>query len=209
MATLAVLASLVFISAVGVDGWESVVYSADGKVSDSPLPMALSHITGSGGILYHLLISIGIFGFVASFNGLLLAAGRATYEFGKAEYIPKVLGQINPRFKTPHVALIVNMLIGIATLFTGATGDIITIATFGALSLYIISSFSLIAIRKKEPDLERPFRVPLFPLFPIVAATIASVALIAMAVFNIMLFIYFVAIMLAGYVYFRLVVKPK
>jgi ethanolamine permease len=171
--------------------------------------MALSHITGSGGILYHLLISIGIFGFVASFNGLLLAAGRATYEFGKAEYIPKVLGQINPKFKTPHIALIVNMLIGIATLFTGATGDIITIATFGALSLYIISSFSLIAMRKKEPELERPFRVPMFPIFPIVAATIASVALVAMAVFNIMLFIYFVAIMLAGYIYFRLVVKPK
>lgn len=209
MATLAVLASLVFISAVGVDGWESVVYNAKGEVSDSPLPMALSHITGNGGLFYHLLISIGLFGFIASFNGLLLAAGRATYEFGKAEFAPKILGKINPRFKTPHIALLVNMCIGIATLFTGATGDIITIATFGALSLYIISSFSLIALRKKEPGLERPFRVPAFPLFPIVAIIIATIALVAMAVFNIMLFVYFVAIMLAGYIYFTLVVKKN
>jgi ethanolamine permease len=49
--------------------------------------------------------------------------------------------------------------------------------------------------------------VPMFPLFPIVAISIASVALTAMAVYNSLLFIYFVAIMLAGYVYFRLVVK--
>lgn len=210
MITLTILASLVLVSAVGVDGWKSIVFEADGSMSDKPLPMALKLITGKDSMYYHLLVTIGIFGFIASFNGLLLAAGRATYEFGKAKYLPSVLGQINTRFKTPHWALIVNMLIGLAVIMAGIGADqIITIATFGALSLYIISSFSLIALRKKEPGLECPFRVPMFPLFPIIAATIATIALVAMAVFNITLFIYFVAIMLAGYIYFKLVVTKN
>ncbi len=210
MITLAVLASLVLVSAVGVAGWKPIVFvnGVDGTMSDSPLPMALSFITGPNDIFYHLLVGIGIFGFIASFNGLLLAAGRATYEFGKASYLPTVLGKINPKFKTPHWALIANMVVGIAVIVAGVKADqIITIATFGALTLYIISSFSLFALRKKEPTLERPFRVPLFPVFPTIAASIAGVALVAMAVYNTTLFIYFVAIMLAGYVYFRLVVK--
>jgi ethanolamine permease len=210
MITLAVLAALVLVSAVGVAGWKPIVFvnGVDGTMSDSPLPMALSHITGPDDIFYHLLVGIGIFGFIASFNGLLLAAGRATYEFGKASYLPTVLGKINPKFKTPHWALIAKMVVGIAVIVAGVKADqIITIATFGALTLYIISSFSLFALRKKEPNLERPFRVPLFPLFPTIAASIAGIALVAMAVYNTTLFIYFVAIMLAGYIYFRLVVK--
>lgn len=210
MITLAVLAALVLVSAVGVAGWKPIVFvnGVDGTMSDSPLPMALSFITGPNDIFYHLLVGIGIFGFIASFNGLLLAAGRATYEFGKASYLPTVLGKINPKFKTPHWALIANMVVGIVVIVAGVKADqIITIATFGALTLYIISSFSLFALRKKEPSLERPFRVPLFPLFPTIAASIAGIALVAMAVYNTTLFIYFVAIMLAGYIYFRLVVK--
>ena len=70
MATLGLLAAMTFCAAVGVGGWEKVVYDSAGKVSDSPLPMALGQITGNSGLMYHMLVSVGLFGFVASFNGL-------------------------------------------------------------------------------------------------------------------------------------------
>src|SRR5579872_4994427 len=78
--TLVVLCVLVFLSATGVAGWEAIVYPTPGatETSDSPLPLALARITGSGGWIYHLLITIGLMGLVASFHGLVLAAGRAT-----------------------------------------------------------------------------------------------------------------------------------
>ncbi|HYH55185.1 MAG TPA: amino acid permease, partial [Anseongella sp.] len=80
--TLALLCVLVFLSSVGVAGWEAIVYKdgVGGTASDSPLPLALLHITGDNHILYHLLITVGLFGLVASFHGLILAAGRSTYE---------------------------------------------------------------------------------------------------------------------------------
>jgi ethanolamine permease len=184
MITLGILAVMTFTAAVGVGGWEKVVYDASGNTSNSPLPMALAQITGSSALMYHLLVSVGLFGFVASFNGLLLAAGRATYELGKTRNFPHQLGAIHPKFHTPHFALIFNMILGILALFTERTGDIISIAVFGAISMYILSCLSIFKLRQTAPEMERPFRVPLYPLFPAVALLIASVAMVAMIVYN-------------------------
>lgn len=204
MITLGILAAMTFCSAIGVGGWEKVVYDSAGNVSDSPLPMALGQITGNGGFMYHMLVSVGLFGFVASFNGLLLAAGRCTYEFGKVGQFPRVLGKIHPKFHTPHWALVGNMFIGIAALFTGRTGDIITISVFGAICLYIVSCLSILRLRKTEPDMPRPFRVPLYPVLPLIALTIASVALVAMIYYNFQLALIYFAVIAVAFVLYRL-----
>ncbi|MCG3164322.1 MAG: putative amino acid permease YhdG [Bacteroidia bacterium] len=209
MFTLAVLATLTFSSAVGVAGWEAVVFNEDGTASDSPLPMAVRHIPAISDVFYHLLIWIGLFGFVASFNGLLLAAGRATYEFGKSGNAPSFLGKINPRFKTPAAALVFNMVVGIIALFTGKTGDIITIATFGALSLYILSMLSYFELKRKMPELERPFKAPYYPLFPTIALVIAVIAIISMSVYNPMLAAIFFGLMAVAFAAYYLFVKAQ
>ena len=182
--TLVVLCILTFSSSVGIAGWETVVYDVTGAVSDSPLPLALAKRFGEGHVLYTLVTSIGLFGLIASFHGIILAAGRSTFEFGRVGFAPKSLGNVHQKFRTPANALLVNMVIGIVALFTGKTGEIITIACFGALTLYIVSMVSLLVLRKKEPGLERPFKVPMYPVFPILALVIAVVAFVAMTVYN-------------------------
>lgn len=194
--TLIALCLLVFAGAVGVGGWENIVYRTDGSTSDSPLPLALINIVGENNFLYHLLITVGLFGLIASFHGLILAAGRASYEFGKVRFAPPVFGKIHPTFHTPANALLLNMGIGILALLTGKTAEIITIAVFGALFLYFFSMISLIKLRMREPELHRPFKVPFYPLFPYTALIITLVALIAMIVFNLVLFLLFFSILL-------------
>lgn len=206
--TLVILCILTFFSAVGVQGWEAIVFEPGSTTpSDSPLPLALGLIVGQDSILMHLLIGIGIFGLVASFHGIILAAGRATFEFGRVGYAPKILGTTHKKFKTPAASLIFNMLIGIIALFTNKTGEIITIACFGALSLYIISMVSLIKLRKDSPELDRPFKVPLYPIFPLIALTIASISLVAMTWYNLTLSLFFYGIMMSSWVLFRIFVK--
>ena len=193
--TLIVLCILTFVSSVGVAGWEAIVYKADGSMSDSPLPLALGKIVGSNNLLYHLLIMIGLFGLIASFHGIILAAGRASFEFGRVKMAPRFLGKIHARFQTPSNALLINMFIGIIALLTGKTSEIITISVFGALTLYIISMISLLQLRKKEPDLHRPFKVPFYPLFPVTALIIAILSFAAMTIYNFRLaVIYFLLI---------------
>ena len=206
--TLVILCILTFMSSVGIAGWEHIVYPSPGaKPSDSPLPLALSAITGNSGWLYHLLITIGLMGLVASFHGIILAAGRATFEFGRVQYIPKLFGNVHGRFKTPANALIVNMVIGIIALLTGKTGDIIIIAVFAALTLYVISMVTVIALRKKDPALPRPFKTPLYPYFPVIAVVIASVSLIAMTTLNLKLSLIYFSILGLSYILFYFFAK--
>jgi ethanolamine permease len=208
--TLVILCILVFVGSIGVAGWEAIVYPSPGAApSDSPLPLALSRITGPGGLLYHLLITIGLMGLVASFHGIILAASRATFEFGRVKYIPAAFGRIHGKFKTPVNALLVNMVIGIIALLSEKTGEIITISCFGALTLYIFGMITVLVLRRKEPELIRPFRVPFYPVFPLVALTIASISLVAMITLNIKLSLIYFSILALAYIYYHFFVKPK
>jgi len=205
--TLVILCVLVFVSAVGVAGWETVVYKPDGTASDSPLPLALAKVVGEKNVYYHLLITIGLFGLVASFHGIILAAGRSSFEFGRVKYAPAFLGNVHQRFRTPSNALLINMCIGIVALLTGKTAEIITLSVFGALSLYVISMISLIRLRQIEPQLERPFKTPFYPYFPLVALVIALISLIALTVYNPYLaLIYF---LILGFSYLLFVIFRK
>lgn len=202
--TLIILCVLIFLSSIGVGGWEAIVYKPDGSASDSPLPLALAQITGSNHLLYHLLITVGLFGLIASFHGLILAAGRSTYEFGKVKFAPDFLGKIHSKYKTPSKALLVNMFIGMIALVSGKTAQIITISVFGALTLYILSMISMLRLRKKEPLLDRPFRVPFYPLFPVTALVISVISIVAMTVYNFKLALFFILLMVISYGFFKL-----
>jgi ethanolamine permease len=209
IATLVVLCILTFISSVGVAGWEAIVYKPDGSTSDSPLPLALGKIVGGNNVLYHLLITVGLFGLIASFHGIILAAGRASFEFGRVKMAPAFLGKIHPRFQTPAHALLINMIVGIVALLSGKTAEIITISVFGALTLYIISMMALLQLRKKEPDLERPFKAPMYPVFPVVALIIAIVSLAAMTIYNFRLALIYFLLMGLCFAAFRLFGKKQ
>ena len=193
--TLVVLAVAVFFTSTGVGGWEAIVYETPGaEPSDAPLPLALAQVIGKEHILYTLLLGIGLLGLIASFHGIMLAAGRATMEMGRSAFLPRALGRI--------VALVVNMLIGIAAILSGRTAEIITLAAFGAVSLYVISMVSLFVLRKNEPSLERPFRAVCYPIFPALALLIAAVSFVAMAWFNLLIGGIFCGILGFGSSYF-------
>ncbi len=211
IATLVVLCIITFTSSVGVAGWKAIVFKADGSTSDSPLPLAMGLIVDSNSWSFRLLLFVGLFGLIASFHGLMLAAGRSTYEFGRVGYAPSFLGKVHPKFQTPANALIINMMLGLLALFSGKTGEIITISVFGALTLYIISMLCLLRLRKTEPDLVRPFRVPLYPLFPLLAFVIASFSFVAMAIYNAQLAAIYFLIIGVSYGIFRVwnSIKPN
>ena len=203
IATLVFLCVLTFAGAVGVAGWEAIVYNAAGDASDSPLPLALGRVVGVTDPMYHLLITVGIFGLVASFHGLILAGGRSTFEFGRTGFAPAWFGKVHPRFGTPANALLANTVVGMAALLTGKTAEIITIAVFGALTLYIMAMITMIRLRKSEPDLERPFKAPFFPVAPWLALIIAGISFVAMAIQDMRLAGIYLAILASSWILFR------
>jgi len=183
-----------------VGGWQRVVYaprqvqaSGDGSLaitdpdtrSDSPLPLALGQVVAPDHPLHHLLVGVGLLGLIASFNGIILASGRAVFEMGRVGFLPHCVGHTNPVTKTPAAALILNLVVGITAILFFDTGGLITISAFGAVTLYIVSMLALMRLRRIEPDLPRPYRTPWYPFFPIVAIGIATLSLITMTALNI------------------------
>jgi len=195
LVTLVVLSVVVLFGAVGVGGWERVVYApadlvagveggvvprAGAPLSDNPLPLALGQFVAAGHPLFSLLVGMGVLGLVASLNGIILAAGRGLLEMGRAGYLPRVLGWIAPATGTPVVALLTTFVIGAAAVVALDTTLLITLSAFGAVTLMIVSMVALLRLRVTEPDLPRPWRAPGAPWVPLAALGLATMSLVAM-----------------------------
>lgn len=185
--TLVVLALAVMIFTGGVAHWRQL------SEIDYPLPAALGIVLGRDNSLTQLFASLGLFGLIASFHGTVIGYSRQIFALARSGYLPAFLGQLNSRFQTPHWALIAGGLIGCMALLLGTTDQVIILAALGAVVMYMISMVALFVLRKKEPELERPFMVPGFPFFPLIALVLSTICLIAIIYYNVVLSLWFFA----------------
>ncbi|QNA43060.1 ethanolamine permease [Lacibacter sediminis] len=185
--TLVLLALGVMILTGGITDWKNLTNI------DYPLPEAVGIALGRDSELTKLFAGIGLFGLIASFHSIILTYSRQLFSLAREEYLPKGLAKLNPRFQTPHRALIVGGIIGIIAIVSGKTNELIIFSVLGAIVMYIISMVSLFVLRKKEPLLERPFKAPLYPYFPVIALLLATICLVAIVYYNPLLSIIFFA----------------
>ena len=183
--TMVLLALGVMIFTGGITDWHK--FSA----LDYPLPAAISEVLGKGSHLTGLFTCIGLFGLIASFHGTILGSSRQVYAMARSGYLPRVLSQLSQKFKTPHWALIAGGLISILALYTGTTQQIVILSVMGAIMMYMLSMISLFILRKKEPNLLRPFKAPFYPLFPAIALLISAITFFTMIYYNFMLSLVF------------------
>ncbi|WP_108501374.1 ethanolamine permease [Paracoccus indicus] len=205
--TLVALAMGVMVFAGGAGDWTQLA-----NIND-PLPQAMRYIVGDSSGWLHMLVWLGLFGLVASFHGIILGYSRQIFALARAGYLPPALAAIHPRFKTPHRAILAGGVVGIIAIFSDSfiiiggqplTANIVTMAVFGAIVMYILSMASLFRLRRTQPDMPRSYVTPFYPVFPAFAMGAAVICLIAMTYYNFTVAVIFVAIMLLGYVYFRM-----
>jgi ethanolamine permease len=151
---------------------------------DYPLPEAIAIVLGKGNGLTKVFASIGLFGLIASLHGIILASSRQVFAMARSGYLPRMLSDINHKFKTPHWALVVSGVVSSIFIYKFKTDQIIMLSVLGAVVMYIMSMVSLFILRKKEPRLSRPFLAPAYPVFPAIALIICIVCLIATIYFN-------------------------
>jgi ethanolamine permease len=184
IATLVLLALGVMIFSGGAGDWQQL------SNIDYPLPEAISMVMGKNNHWTHLFAGIGLFGLIASFHSLIIGYSRQIFALSRAGFLPGLLSQVNSKFHTPHWALLVGGVLGLLSLFTGTTAEVIILSALGAVVMYCISMISLLKLRshtKNEPG----YKTPLYPWFPVIALLLSFVSLIAIAWFNFMLTMYF------------------
>ncbi|MDB4901496.1 MAG: ethanolamine permease [Mucilaginibacter sp.] len=203
LATLVFLALGVMIFTGGITDWRKL------SNLDYPLPAAISVALGKASSLTKIFASIGLFGLIASFHGTILASSRQVFAMARSGYLPRFLSNVSHKFKTPHWSIIAGGVVSFAALFTGTTNQIIVLSVMGAVWMYMMSMISLFILRKKEPDLNRPFISPFYPVFPAIALIISAITLFAMMYYNFMLSLIFFAGLALVIVIFVLMGKHK
>ncbi|MDG4666969.1 ethanolamine permease [Mycobacterium sp. 236(2023)] len=121
---------------------------------------------------------IGLAGLIASFFSIIYAYSRQLFALSRAGYLPTALSVTNSR-KAPTLALIVPGFIGFALSLTGQGALLLNMAVFGAALSYVLMMVSHIVLRRREPEMPRPYRTPggvVTTGFALVVAVLAVIA---------------------------------
>ena len=117
----------------------------------------------AGGSLAALLVMISTFGCVAA---SALAYPRTQYAMADRGLFFQVVGRISPRYRTPSVATWIVGLIGVGFVFMGSFQRLADQLVLGLWPFYTLAVAGLFLLRRRRPDLERPYRVWGYPVVP-------------------------------------------
>lgn len=183
---------LVSFAALGAQPWEAF------EGQEAGLAVILDEITGS-----RWASTVIAAGAVISIFSVTLVTmygqTRILFAMGRDGLLPAMFAKVNPRSMTPVnntiiVAIVVSLLAGFIPL--DKLADMVSI---GTLTAFIVVSIGVIILRRREPDLPRGFKVPLYPVTPILSILACAYILYSLHWYTWIAFVAWVAVVLAFY----------
>ena len=112
---------------------------------------------------------------LGSNNGIVLTAARIPYAMARDGLLPRALARVNPRFVTPVTSLVVQGVIAIALTWISIEpswkdtyGRLFTYVVLGEFIFYALSAGAVIVLRRRAPEMPRPYRTWGYPVTPLV-----------------------------------------
>jgi ethanolamine permease len=124
---------------------------------------------------------IALFGLIASYHGMIYGSSRQLFALGRAGYLPRIVGEVHATRRTPVVALFVGSFIVVSFVvanlwFADAIAVALLVSTFTALIWYILAMVCLYVLRRRNPELFRTYRAPVYWLLPAVVIVLSVFA---------------------------------
>ena len=126
---------------------------------------ASKFIGGKGAAIVTIIILISLIG---ANNGFILTSARINYAMARDNRFFKQAAIIHPKFQSPANALIIQCIWACILTFSGTFNQLITYIIFASWIFYGMSAGAVIILRKKKPDMERPYQIPFYPWIPII-----------------------------------------
>ncbi len=125
----------------------------------------------TGGGLVAAFVMISAFG---TSNGSIMASSRIYYAMAQKNLFFNTMGQFHKKFKTPANALILQAIWASILVISGSFDNLTDMLIFVSWIFYTMGAAGIFVLRKKMPDAERPFKVPLYPVIPIIFILFSS-----------------------------------
>jgi amino acid transporter len=161
--TIYLLILFVSLGAITVDGissWEFL-----GKYGETAIVRAAEQFMPAFGVA--LIVLGGLLSTMSALNATILAASRVAFSMARDRWLPKRMSDIDPVRRTPRSAIVITgvilliMAVSLPIETVGSAASLIFLLTFALVNL------SVIALRRKAPEIERKYKVPFYPVTPI------------------------------------------
>ena len=160
----------------GVANWQE--FKTAGKEASVAYAIK-TYMVGYGWLATAVTVAI-LAGFSSVILVMLMGQSRIFYTMSNDGLIPKAFGDIHPKYQTPYKSnQILFVFVGLFAAFIpgSVAGDL---TSFGTLFAFVLVSAGVWIMRKKNPEVERPFRAPLVPLVPILGIVICLGMIVAL-----------------------------
>ncbi|MCM3739772.1 amino acid permease [Oceanobacillus luteolus] len=159
---------LIFSVVLAVIWYVAVIFGVSRVMTPSELAAtnlatadAMGKAFGGSQLMANILVLGGIGGILTSWLGFYVGGSRAIYAMAKAGMLPKFLGELHPKYRTPHKAI---LLIAIMSTFAPLLGRpaLVWFVDAGGIGLVIgwsMVALSFVILRKKAPEMKRPFKL--------------------------------------------------
>ena len=132
----------------------------------SPASIVAEKIFGPvGGKLINVGILVSVFGCL---NGYLLTGPRIPYTLANQKVLPAMFGKLN-KHGVPANATLFMAVLSVIYALSGQFNLLSDLSMFAIWAFYTLTFIGVIKLRKTQPDLERPYKVPFYPVIPIIS----------------------------------------
>lgn len=129
---------------------------------------------GAGVVAIAAMISI-----FAALNGSILTGSRVPYAAARDGYFFRAVARVHPRYRTPGVSIAMLGAWSALLVLTGGFRQLFTYVMFASWIIYGMTTAGVIVLRKKRPDLPRPYRTLGYPVVPILFVVVASLLVLS------------------------------
>ena len=149
--------------------WYSLIILGVGLLVEDDSLLQADVVTAEANALVYgqlggtILLLTGLAGILTTWNALIVGASRAIYAMAHANMLPTFLGKVHPKYHTPVNAILLAGTLSLISPFFGrpALVWLVNAGGLGIVVAYTFVAWSFLALRKNEPDLDRPYRAPL------------------------------------------------
>ncbi|MGM0941278.1 MAG: APC family permease [Bacillota bacterium] len=164
------IGQLLIVSVVLAVIWYIAIIFGVSRILDASELMASNLVTadamakafGNSKLMGNFLVLGGIGGILTSWIGFYVGGSRAIFALANAGMLPKSLGELHPKYKTPHKAILLIAVLSTAAPLLGRPA-LVWLVDAGGLGLvvaWLMVAVSFIILRRTAPNMKRPFKLP-------------------------------------------------
>lgn len=175
------IVSVIYVSAnfmyLSVLPMHDIAFAPEGRVA-----VAASHtIFGNGGTyVIAVMIMISTFG---CNNGLILAGARVYYTMAQDKLFFKRTARLN-KYAVPEYGMWIQCLVACLLCLSGRYGDLLNYVSFVVMIFYILTIWGIFILRKKYPNMERPYKAFGYPVLPILYILLAAIFCLSLVIYQ-------------------------